>query len=265
VGEEKGQIVSKKLLGKSVASVAALATMAVLVVSAQASAVFPNFAGCVRTGTVACFNVQATSGSMRIKGSDIPLGAVMEIRGSLRDNGPAQLPTLIPATGTNGVIGRPADVPGGLLGIDLPFWINMVTATPELAGSASDITINTSDFSVRLPLKLKLSNPILGPDCHIGSNRSPAWVTLILGTTNPPRPNSPISGRFGTGAIIDGAITVSGNTHVDNSFSIPSATDCGYWPAGVLVDGLVNLKMGLPSAGGNNTMIVNDNLAMKYH
>ena len=59
-------------------------------------------------------------------------------------------------------------MPGGLLGIELPIGLNMVTATPELAGPASSIVIE--GFQIRMPLKLHLSNPLIGSNCHIGSN-----------------------------------------------------------------------------------------------
>lgn len=255
---------NRRLLGRLASIATALAIGGAALAPPGASAAFPNFSGCVRTGTNACFNVQARSGSMTIKGFAVPLGESLEIRGALRDNGDGTN-TFVPPAGTNGVFGRPVQVPGGLLGIDLPFWINEVQATPVLAGPASAVRINTSDFSVRLPLKLELSNPVLGPFCQIGSNSSPANLSLITGTTNPPAPNRPISGRLGTGGVIGNAIVVTGNTHVDNSFSIPSAQDCGYWPAGVLVDLLVNAKLRIPSAGGNNTMIVNNDLALQFH
>jgi len=51
-----------------------------------------------------------------------------------------------------------------------------------------------------------------------------------------------------------------GNVNVDNAFSVPGATGCGIGLG--LVNALVNAKLGLPSAAGNNTMIMQNNVGL---
>lgn len=252
-----GMRLTKRLVGLGTGAAAA----ACLLGSASAQAVFPNFSDCPRgTAIIACIDIQSRTGSMTIKSTTVPLGESLMIRGALRELGPGQT-EFVPPSGTNGFFARPVQVPGGLLGIDFPIPGNAVTATAELAGPASALRINPGDFSINLPMKLKLENPILGPWCHIGSNSNPANVNLIIGTTNPPPPNRPISGAFGSSRIDGNVLTVNGIKNVDNAFSIPGASSCGIGLG--LVNGVINLKLGLPSSAGNNTLIVQSDLALQ--
>ena len=114
-------------------------------------------------------------------------------------------------------------VPGGLLGITAPTWwpwwlqswfnnqINQgltgVNATVELAGPASGVSVNVINLlfqegtAISLPTKIKLSNPILGSNCYIGSDSSPVVIDFTSGKTSPPPPNEPITGSVGTPEI----------------------------------------------------------------
>lgn len=252
-----------------VAGGAALAVAATLGVAGTASAAFPNFSDCPEASVSTCVNIVSADGSYQvIKGFRVPLHAgTLEIRGGLRFEEDANqniITTFVPPAGTNGFFARSVPVPGGLLGIDLPIGLNMVNATPELAGPASSIRINQSTLTLAMPIKLRLSNPLLGSNCHIGSNSNPVNLTMITGTTSPPGPNRPITGRVGTfsvGPPLPGTVYFRGNTNVDNSFSIPGASSCGFLGLG-LIDLLVNAKLGLPSAGGNNTMVINNDVAL---
>jgi hypothetical protein len=51
-----------------------------------------------------------------------------------------------------------------------------------------------------------------------------------------------------------------GATSVDNAFAVPGASGCGLLG---IVDPLVNLRLRLPSAAGNNAMIVRSNVAFQ--
>jgi len=227
----------------------------------SASAAFPDFTGCPSTspGATACVDIQSQSGSVNIKGFNVPLGHSLEIRGALAPTDTGS--TFFPAAGTNGFIAQPVQVPGGLLGIDLPLSINMVTATAALAGPSSAIQVDPNSVSISMPIKLELSNPLLGPGCQIGSNSNPVHVTLITGTTNPPAPNRPITGTLGSPAIVDGNFVIAGNTNVDNAFSIPGASNCGLGLG--LINAVVNAKLKLPSAGGNNSMSIDNDVALQ--
>ncbi|HEY4276679.1 MAG TPA: hypothetical protein VGM91_00590 [Conexibacter sp.] len=240
-----------------------VAVMAVgtLSLSSSASAAFPNFSGCPRSQSIYCLDIQSTTGSMTIKGFTVPLGASIEIRGGIGDDG-AGGARFVPPSGTNGFFAKPVEVPGGILGIDLPISLNDVEATAQLAGPASSLRVDPTTLTVRMPLKLTLSNPLIGPACRIGTDSDPAWVTLIVGSTAPPPPNRSISGVVGTDSSpAPGTEVLSGNRNVDNSFSIPGASLCGLGLG--LFNTIIDAKLKLPSSGGNNTLIVNNNLALQ--
>ncbi|MFL5817971.1 MAG: hypothetical protein ACJ76L_10260 [Conexibacter sp.] len=248
---------------------AVVAAMAVMVGAGAAQAVFPNFSGCTlrnpdfggNAEDGACVNVQQRSGNLRIKNFNVPLHETLEIRGILVPNG-TTTPTFRAPTGSTGFIGKPERVPGGLLGIE---WLpgNSVLAITELAGSPSDIRLSLTDFSIRIPIKMRLVNLLLGMDCHIGTNSRPVMLNLITETTSPPAPNTPISGRVGTiSELPGGGLQAIGNVNVENSFAVPGATECGFGLG--LINSLVNLRLGLPSAAGNNSGEIRSDVAIGY-
>lgn len=244
------------------AAVAALATMAWLVAGGAAQAAFPNFSGCPTSNPAVkgCIDIQSVSGSLEIKGFTVPLGESLEIRGGLDSS--VRPAVFYPPTGTTGFFARPVRIPGGILGIEWPIPGNAVLGIAQLAGSPSEIRmeIEFGTTTVSLPVKIHLENPILGSSCYIGTNGSPAHVNLTTGTTSPPPPNRPISGRLGEVGFNEGVLTLTDSVSVDNSFAIPGASGCGLLG---IIDPLVNLRLKLPSAGGNNTMIVHNDVALK--
>jgi hypothetical protein len=104
---------------------------------------------------------------------------------------------------------------------------------------------------------VKLDNPLLLNECYIGSGSEPVSLALTTGTTNPPAPNTQISGSRGTlstpghGEIDE----FSNSSLVDNAFSVPGANGCA-GPLAPVVDPSVDLQAGLPSAAGHNTAIL---------
>lgn len=239
---------------------AVVASMALMIGAGVANATFPNFTGCTSRHPEEgiCIDVQARSGDLNIKGFNVPLHEFLELRGILIPNG-EEHPAFQAPTGTNGFFSRPQLVPGGLLGIE---WIpgNTVLAITELAGSPSAIRFETNTLSMRVPVKVRLENLLLGMECHIGTNSRPVMLNLITGTTSPPAPNRPISGSIGTSAEIPGGFTVVGNVHVENSFEVPAATECGLGLG--LINSLVDARLQLPSAAGNNSTELHDDLAI---
>jgi hypothetical protein len=179
-------------------------------------------------------------------------------------------------------------VPGGLLGVVAPTWwpkfiqdwfnglINEgftgVDATVELARPASEIKVNlnaiisgTSEVALTLPVKIKLDNAILGSNCYIGSSSSPVYWNLTVGTTSPPPPNKPITGKQGEGSTNaeETILRFKGQKLVDNAFGVPGTSGCG----GIfsfLVDPLVSSVVGVPSPAGTNTAILEGNLETAY-
>jgi hypothetical protein len=142
-----------------------------------------------------------------------------------------------------------------------------VTATTQLAAPASSIVLNGQNLieatgtALFLPVKVKLDNPLLGESCYIGSNSAPIPLPLTTGTTSPPLPNKPISGKVGTVEFKDEfALTIiRENSLVNNSFAAPAAKGCGGLFS-FLIDPLVNAKLGTPSAAGTNTARLNGTL-----
>jgi len=242
------------------------ATVAVVVmasVAGVAQAAFPNFSDCPSStpGVVTCIDVQSRSGSLEIKGFTVPLGESLEIRGGLIEGGESD-PIFVPPTGTNGFFSRAIRVPGGLLGIEFPIPGNAVLAIAQLAGPASALRFRFGIpvTTIRLPVKVKLENPILGSGCTIGTNSNPSYINLTTGTTSPPLPNRPISGSIGTIVETEEGLQILGARAVDNAFAVPGASGCGLLG---IVDPLVNLRLKLPSAAGNNTMIVVNDIAAR--
>lgn len=188
---------------------------------------------------------------------------------------------------TNGVTMSKAkqNVPGGLLGIVPPeespwlvkklsqfFFENSltgVTSTLELAQSASNIKISELNLSgkvgvaLKMPVKVHLENPFLGSNCFVGSSSSPIVWELTSGTTSPPPPNTPITGKAGKIQFLEGGriLRLNENELVDNAWSAPGAGGCGGILA-FLVNPIINSQIGLPSAAGKNTTILKNTVSL---
>jgi len=184
---------------------------------------------------------------------------------------------------TNGITlsKTPQPVPGGLAGlvnckeitntllrisceVTLENGITGASSTLELARPASDVRVSENNLAgeigtaLQLPVKIHLENPFLGSNCYVGSSASPIIWNLTSGTTNPPAPNKPISGSPGEIEFFEeGRILESKNaTLVDNAWAAPGATGCGGALVELLLDPVVNVSAGLPSAAGKNTAIL---------
>lgn len=229
----------------------------------------------------ACLYSKISSGQMTIGKKTVPIVNPTEMQAGLVYAETVFDPITVVA-GANGTTLEPTPqpVPGGLTGITAPSWwpkfardwfnqqINEgftgVQATMELAGPASSIKLNMlamaagQGTALAMPVKVKLSNPILGNNCYIGSNSNPIQLKLTTGTTAPPPPNTPISGAVGEiEETPDGSVLyVKGNKLVDNSFSAPGANGCGGFLFSWLVDPLVDSVNGTPSPAGKNTAIL---------
>ena len=189
-----------------------------------------------------CAYSTTTSGEFVLGSSVVPISKTITIQGGLTP------PTLVAAVDGNTLSKTPLTVPGGLIGIELPGNFTEVTATAELAGTGQIAS------HVVLPLKVKLDNLLLGGDCYIGSSSEPVALDLTYGTTSPPPPNKPISGKATLTTKDNGAIKVITGTLVDNSFSAPGASGCTLLP--LIGDLAVDVKEGLPAAAGKNTAIM---------
>jgi hypothetical protein len=221
-----------------------------------------EFADCpVNVAAVAtCLYSSTTSTTFEIGSTTISSSAPTTLSLGISYKKSGQPVVVLPDNGTQALQSPAVPVPGGLTGIgSLGGGVLAVTATPQLVGLP---TVNLANLlsgqgpGLTLPIDVLISTPtgLLGSDCTIGDTSDPITLSLTTGTTNPPSPNTPISGATGTtSSTPKGLITVSGMKLVDNAFAVPGAHNCG---TDGLLDSVVDLQKGLPSAAGSNTAIL---------
>ncbi len=197
------------------------------------------------------FEIGSTTVSSK-KPATISLGVIFGPTG--------QIQVVLPDDGTPALQSPAIPLPGGLTGIPgAGGGVLAVTATPQMVGvptlSLSNL-LTGSGPGLTLPIDVLVSTPtgLLGSDCTLGDSSSPITLNLTTGTTDPPPPNTPITGAAGTvSSRNNGEVTFSGMSLVDNAFAVPGADNCGL--AGIL-DPILDLDKGLPSAAGSNTAIL---------
>ncbi len=246
--------------------------------------VYARFAQCPTEipGVELCQFGETTSGEFAIGSTKVPIKSTITLQGGALYSGTPNIFYLLPAKNGESLSKTPQNVPGGLLdfikceeikGSGLFETIEReackaifenpestgVTATTELVANEHnpgilDLTnmFAESGTALTLPVRVHLKNPLLGESCYIGSETSPIQLHLTTGTTSPPKPNEPIKGTAGTFSHEETVIVFNGNSLVDNAFSVPVAQGCGGFFS-FLIDEVVDKKLGLPSAAGNNT------------
>jgi hypothetical protein len=168
---------------------------------------------------------------------------------------------VLPDDGSQALQSPAIPLPGGLLGIPgAPDGGALaVTVTPQLVGTPGLNLINLvggSGVGITLPLDVLVGNSsgLLGSDCTLADASDPITLNLTTGKTDPPAPNTPIKGKVGKVKSNDeGLLKITGMRIVDNAFAVPGADNCG--PGGIL-DEILDLDKGLPSAAGSNTAIL---------
>jgi hypothetical protein len=290
-------VARRRMLVLAVALMAPIATLgsasSALAVEHHPKGDFTVFADCPlsNSATNLCLYAQTESGEFIVGKQTVPISSTITLQGGIHEvrNAEEEIERLefIAAEDGNTLSKTPQNVPGGLLGLincneikGEGFFetaeraackaifenkVTGVTATTELAEPASKIGINIQNLiegtGTALPIKVKLSNPLLGENCYIGSNANPVVIPLTTGTTSPPEPNKPISGNIGKLELKDEASLriIRENALVNNSFAAPKAEGCGGLFA-FLIDPIVNGKLGLPAAAGHNTAILKGTL-----
>jgi hypothetical protein len=254
-------------------AVVAGAIVAFAMVSPAAQAETPNpgytqFAGCPSPFTenaaiATCVRSDITSGHFQMGTKDVPIENPIALVGGVKNGfGPLFF------NSEGGLSKAKQKVPGGVIGLTGLTWLLeffgsealTLYATTELAGTP---IIGGLEFTI-LPIKVHLEHSVLGKNCYVGSTSNPISLKLITGTTSPPAPNKPISGKPGVEEF-DAELEifqVKGGTFVDNSFAAPGASGCvltlfGFIP--ISINGLVNTQSGLPSAAGHNETVQNFN------
>jgi hypothetical protein len=270
--------------------IAALAVLAPLAMASPAMAEhhptgnFAPFKFCPLSNpaTELCTVANTNSGEFTVGTRSVPINKTITLQGGLHENATTGELEFIAAEGAETL----SKTPRGLFNILAPEFLNKeqkekfekfinegitgVTATTELAKPASAIKLNTTNLifeegvALQLPVKVKLGNAFLGSACYVGSESSPIILNLTTGTTSPPLPNKPIKGSAGSLEILEeGALVrLTGGSLVDNAWASPGARGCGVGGKVIegIVDEAVNKELGLPSAAGHNTAILNGNL-----
>lgn len=242
---------------------------------------FVAFADCplANPAVVSCAFAKTESGEFIVGTTTVPIKNAITLQGGLSQNSEGAI-TFVGAEDGNTLSKTPQAVPGGLAGLVKCYEISNfieriaceitfengltgVNATTELAGPASSIEINLVNIltgggtGLTLPVKVHLENPLLGGSCYIGSNAHPISLPLTSGTTSPPEPNKPISGKPGTFEVKDEGnyLILKGNSLVNNSFAAPAVEGCGGLFS-FLIDPIIDAKLSLPAAAGHNTAIL---------
>lgn len=220
---------------------------------------FTQFRGCPRPEEKVmyfCVRSDISGGHLQTGKKDVPIENPLTLIG-----GTDSAFEGFTANSEGGLSKTKQKVPGGVIGLTGLTWLleffgsDALTlyATTELAG----IPTNFTGASVTLPIKVHLETPsgVLGSTCYIGSNTSPMVLKLITGTTEPPPPNVPISGKAFEFEEEGGIVHLENGIFVDNSFAAPGASGCvlklfGFIP--ISLNSFVNSQSGLPSPAGTN-------------
>lgn len=261
---------------KTLARLLTMAGLAILAVAlfapiAQAkeepNAGFEQFRGCPRPEEKVmafCVRSDVTGGHLQMGKKNVPIENPLKLTGGTNASFEE-----FTANSEGGLSKVKQKVPGGVLGLTGLTWLLeffgsealTLYAVTELAGIPSNFTFN----SVTLPIKVHLETPsgVLGNTCYIGSNGTPIVLNNITGTTNPPPPNKPITGKEGEFKEENEIVYFTNGTYVDNSFAVPGASGCvlklfGFIP--ISLNGFVNEQSGLPSGAGHNEAVQNINI-----
>lgn len=255
-------IQSKTLARLLSAAVAAVMSLALLAPAAGAA---PNpgyeaFAACPNNPIlVTCIRVDVTGGNFKMGNKDVPITKQITVSGGIENGGEGFQGTMSEAK---------QKVPGGVIGLTGLTWLAEFLGIEALTLYAVTELAGTPKMLVEpavLPIKVHLINSALGNNCRVGSNTSPIVLNLTRGTTSPPPPNKPITGKEPEVSFDEATeiIYAKNGQFVDNSFAAPGANGCvltlfGFIP--ISINGLVNTASGLPSPAGTNETRQNFNL-----
>lgn len=259
-----------------VAAIASLAIVGVPGAMATPTGGYAVFAQCpVKSEAInGCIYSPTTSGYIKIAKTEVPIVNKQVLQGGLQREEEPFVKHLEGALNGETLTKTAQKVPGGLAGLvecdkikefllriscELFFENSFtgVNAITELAAPATSVVLNQAfeqlgvGTALTLPVKVRLENLFLGSECYIGSTKEPITINLTTGpTTGGP------TGKPGTLTTKEhgGIAEISGVSLVNNTFTVPKASGCGAF--GVL-DGIIDEKLGLPSAAGKNTAVLN--------
>jgi hypothetical protein len=251
-----------KLLAVAAAAFAAVALAAPVAQAATPAPGYTQFKGCPtpaeNPAVESCVRSTITGGYFQMGSKTVPIEKPMVLTGGRKGNGD------IVANSEGGLSPVKQKVPGGVVGLTGLTWLLEILGSEALTLYAVTevVGVPNLDASLKLPIRVHLINSTLGNNCYVGSPSNPIVLNLITGTTAPPLPNKPITGREADFSYDEASeiITLKNGTFVDNSFAAPGASGCvltlfGFIP--ISINGLVNTQSGLPSPAGKNTTVQN--------
>jgi hypothetical protein len=276
------RLLTRKLVAGGViaAALTALLAPSALASSHHPTGEFSPFGECPlnRESITDCIFSVSSAGEFKVGTKTVPLTNPVTLQGGFEGVSPNI--EFYGAENGDTLSKTPQPVPGGLLGLlnckeqtnliikglceaALENGLTGVNAIVELTGPTKGLTnikLNTENLlfeegtALGLPVKIRLENPTLGPNCYIGSDKSPVQLKFSTGTSGS------LKGSAGELSFNEAftLITVTGSKLVDGTFAAPAATGCGGLLA-ILVNPVVNLVLGLPSESGKNEATLEGN------
>jgi hypothetical protein len=245
---------------------------AVPALASEPTGAFAVFKGCPTSNPAvnACVFAQSVGGEFHFGNAVVPIDKTITFQGGTIVNPETGEETFVPPTNGETMSKTPLLISGGLFGTMAPRrdWprrlrrlfgrgIGRVTATIELVANPGISRLGLllgNRTALELPVRLHLRNPFLGNSCYIGSAADPVVQHLTTGTTSPPPPYLPITGKVGEVEITGEGriIVVKRNLQVDNTYPAPAAEGCGGFFS-FFIDPALNARLGLPAPAGANT------------
>jgi hypothetical protein len=251
-----------RLLSAAVIAVLAAALFAPAAQAQEPAPGYTQFKGCPTPAESSfvevCVRADVLGGHLQTGKKDVPIENPLALTGGVNNELEG-----FTANSKGGLTKVKQKVPGGVIGLTGLTWLleffgsDALTlyATTELAGPPTEFAFSTVTFPIRV--HLETPSGVLGNNCYIGTIASPITLHLTTGTTSPPPPNKPISGKESEASFDPEKeiIKLTGGKYVDNSFAAPGASGCtlklfGFIP--ISLNGFVNSQAGLPSPAGTN-------------
>ncbi|MGW1844877.1 hypothetical protein [Streptomyces sp. NPDC001966] len=227
-----------------------------------------------KTDIAICVASHSESGSIKL-GNTVATTGANDLQFGVVRNATTGVSKIVAPDGGS-IVGAPTEIPGGLLGLMCPSGIpvvsdickqltdnnlNRVVATVQSAGTPTNFDLSAGMTSgkpiVDIPVRIHLENPFLGSKCYIGTTSSP----IVLRPQNLTKPalasqRFDANGTPNTAGVLN-RVALTGNDQGDAAFAVPGVSGCGPLTLGEL-NWAVNLKTALPSASGNNNLVLND-------
>lgn len=252
-----------KLLGAVMTMAIAIAMLAPAAQAVKPKPPYEQFAGCPTLAEKAtatfCMHSVIKSGHVKMGKKEVPITNPIHLSGGLD----AELENFS-FNAEGGLKPVKQKVPGGVVGLTGLTWLLELFGSEALTLYAVTEAVGLPKLTfstIQLPVRVHLINSVLGNNCYVGSPASPINFNMTTGTTSPPAPNKPITGKESEISVdANEILKLTNGTYVDNSFSAPGASGCvltlfGFIP--ISINGLVNSQSGLPAAAGTNETVQN--------